>query len=131
MTITTDVTFTIVSAEVFSTAIQHALETSQRARDYLSSYTAAEYAAMACYLSRDGLTMFAVKNDGDLVSVCNAGPRGRGEAMMAAAIASGATKLDCFDGFLPPFYARFGFVEVSREANWTIGGADVVYMRLV
>ena len=46
------------------------------------------------------------------------------------AIASGARTLDCFDDFLPGFYARFGFVEVRRESNWTPGKEDVVYMVL-
>jgi len=31
---------------------------------------------------------------------------------------------------LPGFYARFGFVEVRRESNWTPGKEDVVYMVL-
>ena len=40
-----------------------------------------------------------------------------------------ARTLDCFDGFLPDFYAEFGFVEYKREPNWDPKGADVVYMR--
>ena len=42
----------------------------------------------------------------------------------------GVQYLDCFDGFLPSYYEKFGFVEYKREANWTEGGPDVVYMRM-
>jgi hypothetical protein len=43
----------------------------------------------------------------------------------------GASKLDCFDGFLPEYYKQFGFLETERVANWTAGEPDVVFMSLV
>jgi hypothetical protein len=122
--------FYLVSAERFYGAVQSALKTSNRARQYLSAYELDEYREMRCYLSADGLSMFAIAHGDELVSVCNAGARGRGHQMMLAAIEAGAARLDCFDGYLPPFYTRYGFVEEKREANWTPGGPDVVYMRL-
>ena len=53
-----------------------------------------------------------------------------GRRSMELVLAKGAQTLDCFDGFLPDFYSKFGFVEYKREPNWVPGKADVVYMRL-
>jgi hypothetical protein len=54
--------------------------------------------------------------------------RGRGDSIVASAVAQGADVLDCFDGYLPTLYARHGFVETHREPNYTPGGPDVVFM---
>ena len=56
---------------------------------------------------------------------------GYGPEVVKCAIACGGRKLDCFDGFLPGYYSRFGFVEYDRMANWVAGEPDVVYMHLV
>lgn len=120
-----------VPADRFLAAVQNAFEVSARARSYLSAYELHEYRKMRCFLSADGLTMFAIKDGDELVSVCNAGERGRGHLMMLAAIAAGARRLDCFDGYLPPFYTRYGFRETAREANWTPGEPDVVFMAII
>lgn len=48
--------------------------------------------------------------------------------LLRRAMGEGARKLDCFDGFLPAYYAKHGWREVRRESNWTEGGPDVVYM---
>lgn len=55
---------------------------------------------------------------------------GYGSEVVKCAIACGGRELDCFDGFLPEYYSRFGFVEYDRQANWVAGEPDVVYMRL-
>jgi hypothetical protein len=82
------------------------------------------------YLSTDGLSGLGVAGDGTLVGVFSL-IKGRGEDMIWEAILHyGADKLDCFDGFLPDYYKRFGFAEYERAANWTEGGPDVVWMRL-
>ena len=103
-------------------------------------YPTEEYGPMRRYLSDDGLSGFAIKPDGDLVSVFSAPGLGRGEALVDAAVARGARKLDAFDedGFLPQLYGSRGFVEVKREPwdpeqkadNWRGGEPDVVYMEL-
>jgi hypothetical protein len=103
-------------------------------------YTPDQYAQMDLYVSDDGLSGFAVKQDGDLVSVFSAPGLGRGEALVDAAIARGARKLDAFDegGFLPRLYGSKGFVEVGRDPwnpaykpkVWRGGTPDVVYMQL-
>ena len=70
---------------------------------------------------------FAISENGELTSVFSS-IKGKGDTIMKEAIKQGAKHLDCFDGYLPTFYARHGFQEVRREKNWTEGEPDVVYM---
>jgi len=59
---------------------------------------------------------FAIKPDGDIVSVF-ASPsetRGSSYAMMQAAVQAGGRKLDAFDTYLPDIYQRVGFRPVAR-----------------
>jgi len=103
-------------------------------------YTPEEYANMKLFVSEDGLSGFALKPDGDLVSVFSAPGLGRAEALLDVAIANGARKLDAFDegGFLPRLYGSKGFVETGRvpwdpeqkPGVWRGGEPDVVYMEL-
>lgn len=79
------------------------------------------------YLTGDRRSGFAVRTDGYAFGLFSVA-RGRGDALVAAAVERGATALDCFDGYLPALYARHGFVITRREANWTPGGPDVVWM---
>lgn len=93
-------------------------------------YDQAEYADMKLFLSEDGLAGFAIKDDGDVVSVFNTDTdknrqdptsernwSGMVHWMMEIAKDQGGTKLDCFDTVLPIFYALSGFQEVGR-ATW-------------
>ncbi len=80
------------------------------------------------YLSKDGKTGFAIAPDGDLANVFSLNHNGWNAIELG--IKEGATKLDCFDGKLPKIYAEHGFVEYKREANWTPGEPDNVYMHL-
>ena len=103
-------------------------------------YPTEKYRDMKLFVSDDGLSGFAIKPDGDLVSVFSAPGLGRAEALLDVAIARGARKLDAFDegGFLPGLYASKGFVEVRREPwnpaykpeVWRGGEPDVVFMEL-
>lgn len=79
-------------------------------------YPAADYADMRLFLSEDGMSGFAIKPDGDVVSVFNNPSDGvsRGRAVMETAVDAGGRKLDCFDTILPSFYADHGFAPVSR-----------------
>lgn len=70
---------------------------------------------------------FALSPSGELTSVFSA-IKGKGDHILSNAVRCGACHLDCFDGYLPTFYARHGFKEVKREANWTAGEPDVVFM---
>lgn len=78
------------------------------------------------FLSADGMAGYGIVN-GELVGV-HSRTHGHGADIMRSALANGAMHLDCFEGFLPEFYARFGFVETRRESNWAENGPDVVYM---
>lgn len=56
-------------------------------------------------------------------------PQVRGGLAVVSGIENGATHLNCYEP-LSAYYRRFGFDEVRREANWTAGGDDVVFMEL-
>jgi len=55
--------------------------------------------------------------------------KGHGVPAMRFGIKMGGTNLDCFDGGLVKLYAKHGWRETRREANWTPGGPDVVFMK--
>lgn len=78
-------------------------------------------------LAPDQRSGYCVRPDGEFVLVFSL-ERGRGDFIVEAAIADGATRLDCFDGYLVDLYSRHGFVETERVANWTPGEPDVVFM---
>ena len=72
---------------------------------------------------------YAVQVNSDFrIELCNLWGPGYGSRLVSDALHNGAEVLDCFDGFLPEFYARHGFHETAREPNWTQGAPDVVYM---
>lgn len=59
-----------------------------------------------CYLTGDEQSGFAVDpNDGEFMGLFSGVP-GRGDYLVALAIALGATWLTCYDGYLPKLYAR-------------------------
>lgn len=124
--------FSHVPARQFRNALKRASR-SKKVREYTHLYSTDEYSLMKCYLTSDETCGFALKDDGDIVSVFNVSTiRGLGAIAVRAAIELGGIKLDCFDGFLPSYYAQFGFTEYQREPNWY--GAeypDVIYMILL
>lgn len=68
------------------------------------------------YLDKDGSAGYAIKPDGELISVFSL-KRGQGDRLMRSAIANGATHCDCFDGYLAEkFYPAYGFRETERVA---------------
>lgn len=82
------------------------------------------------YLTNDFRSGFGVAGDGTLIGLFSM-IKGRGEDLVWDAVNhKGASKLDCFDGFLPEYYKQFGFAETERVANWTAGEPDVVFMSL-
>lgn len=81
------------------------------------------------FLADDLMSGFGIDRNGALIGVYSL-IRGRGEGLVTEAIKAGANKLDCFDGFLPDYYAQFGFEETERLPNWTPGDPDVVFMAL-
>lgn len=115
-----------VSAEVFGRAFEGARLHTMIAES-TSEFEPSEGAFYA--LAVDGLSGYVVREDGELTNVFSV-ERGRGAEIVASAVDNGAVYLDCFDGYLPTLYGRHGFEVVSRVANWTPGGPDVVYMSL-
>ena len=110
-------------------------------------YEPDEYAAMRLFSSKDGTSGFAIKDDGDIVSVFNleSGPHSRiTPHMLALAIEQGGRKLDCFETQLPRIYSESGFRVVARTKwnedfksadwdkelflEWNNGEPDIVYM---
>jgi hypothetical protein len=118
-----------VSYKVFAAALNSARSQSELIRNATSDPSEMP-SSYAFYLSEDGLSGLGVAGDGTLVGVFSL-IKGRGEDMIWEAVLHfGADRLDCFDGFLPEYYKRFGFAEYERVANWTPGEPDVVFMRL-
>jgi hypothetical protein len=75
---------------------------------------------MIMYLSEDGKSGFAVKPDGDLVSVFST-EKGRLREIMDKGKLIGASKLDAFDlegQPLPQIYSKYGFREQGPRMKW-------------
>lgn len=77
--------------------------------------------------NRDGVQGGYIVLNGELMGLF--AEKGKGSWLLYHAMNDGAVLLDCFDGFLPKFYAKHGWTEYQREANWTAGEPDVVYMK--
>lgn len=126
--ITAQVAFDEVYPATFKAALDAALR-SDKVRASLGDFD--EVVDPVCYLSPDGWTGFVIDQDSDTLNLLfNIGPRGRGAGAVQRAVLEGARQLDCFDGFLPSFYAKYGWKEAHREANWTPGEPDVVFMEV-
>ena len=118
-----------VSWNTFAVAMRHARSVSERIAEATSSPDEMP-SSYSFFLSEDAQSGYGVAGDGTLVGVFSL-VKGRGESLIWSAILHhGAVKLDCFDGFLPDYYKRFGFAETERVPNWTPGEPDVVFMAL-
>lgn len=110
---------------------------------FLTEYNSIDYKNIkaVCFLSNDKKSGFAIKPDGDLISLFSLPGASQGNEAIKSAIKNGATKLDCIGEFLVSMYNKFGFAEIKRESwnneyapkNWdykTFGKPDIVYMEL-
>lgn len=133
--------YTQVSADCFVRFLKRAWDFPKGdtvIRDMLDpdALSVSHYEGARCYLANDCKSGYVVRPNynenykGDLQTVWSIAS-GRGKELVENAIRHGAYSLDCFDGFLPKFYASLGFVEYAREKNWNEGGPDVVFMRRV
>jgi hypothetical protein len=112
-------------------------------KEMLTDYSDREYKEMTTYLLNGYDIGYAVKNDGDIVSVLN----NRGflnlvAELIKSAIKNGGTKLDHYDGFLSKLYEPLGFKEYDRAKwddqyhqndNWDYkkyGRPDVIWRKL-
>lgn len=132
----------ITDGQVFYDALKSAKENSPHGA-YVTLYEPSDYEQAKLYLTKGGEAGVAIKPDGDIVSVFKNPSathlRGVTNSTMVTAIKNGGLKLDCFAGFLPDLYSRFGFRPVARLAfsdehkpvGWNYerdGRPEVVYM---
>ncbi|MCY0933650.1 hypothetical protein [Streptomyces sp. H34-S4] len=118
-----------VSRSEYTAALDWARTSSKRIAEATSDPKEMPHGARY-YLTNDLQSGFGVAHDGTLIGLFST-VKGRGEDMVQVAVThKGATRLDCFDGFLPDYYKQFGFVETERVPNWTAGQPDVVFMAL-
>jgi hypothetical protein len=130
-------------AQTYADAIQ-ASKDSTKFGAAVYVYPVEEYAKMRLFLTQDGKSGIALKND-DIVSVFSGKPhRGSANSSLQLAIQEGGRRLDAFDTVLPTLYHANGFKPVGRMAwnedykpdNWDKktfeefngGQPDVVYM---
>ena len=86
---------------------------------FLTYYSKDELAAMNLFLVDGHNAGFAIKTDGDIVSVHNnSSLRGLSSLFMNEAKAQGGNKLDHFDGFLTGLYRKYGFNNVYQIYQW-------------
>lgn len=116
----------IVGADLFGEHFNAARALVPQVAEATSDFVATDDDMYA--LSLDGRSGFCVRADNELVYVFST-VRGRGDDLVAKAISWGATRLDCFEGYLVDFYVRNGFRVTDVEENWTAGGPRVVFMR--
>lgn len=84
--------------------------------EFLTDYDGSEYGKMRTYKVKGYNVGFAIKSDGDIVSVHNnSGIKGIGGILIKSAIKLGGTKLDHFDGFLTGLYSKNGFRLVGSD----------------
>lgn len=116
--------------ESFAIALRAAQYWNSRIAQSTSAPATYEDGRYDFYLAEDSLSGFAIGHSGELVGVFSR-VKGRGETLMVHAIYRGAELLECFEGFLPKFYEKHGFIEIASLPNWA--GAHlprVVYMAL-
>lgn len=86
---------------------------------FLSYYDEKEFEAMDLFLVKDQSAGFAIKQDGDIVSVHNNSELKKiAPLFLETAKANGGTKLDHFDGFLSGLYREHGFTDVYEVYQW-------------
>ena len=112
---------TVEAAQTFSSALKAAKKTLGPAgacveEKSIEELTGQDEGKSQCriFLSPDRQCGFVIKNGDDLVSVFSTKGSNSGDAIVEAAIAAGARRLDCFNTILPAYYARHGFRPVAR-----------------
>lgn len=112
----------------FHLAVTLACNESELIRKNVYAYTIKEYAGFRCFLHPSWECGFAIGPDGALVSVFSL-VRCKGREILPTAVREGALHLNCYEGYLVTLYQKYGFKEYKREASWTPGEPDVVFMR--
>jgi hypothetical protein len=109
------VEFQEVDPSLFYKQINKVIQSDEMAKTNIHPYSVDEYKNMQTFLSKDGKSGYALKPNGELVSVHSV-ERGRGDDIVRHAVHQGAKKLDAFDinKKLTDLYSRHGFVEKAR-----------------
>ncbi|MDB3917426.1 hypothetical protein N9357_03065 [bacterium] len=106
-------------ADEFHSAISNSkLDNPYAAAVYV--YDPQEYAGMKLFLTKDGKAGFAIKEDGDIVSVFNSKSSPHeffAPYALSLAVNKGGIKLDAYDSILPKIYSQAGF-KISSRNKW-------------
>lgn len=131
---------TIATPEEFVAGVSEFIAAEPSLGAFLTEHDASELADHTLLTTTDGNAGVAVSPDGDIQNLYNNdGPENAGDRLIQAAIDVGGRTLDCYDGFLPDFYAEHGFRETGRmefdpqcaPETWdaeAFGHPDVVFM---
>lgn len=105
------------NAQEFHTLLKDLKALDRNKYSQVHLYTPEEYSQMRLFTGKDGKYGFAIKPDGDIVSVFVSpdAPKRSGHSLIIAAKAAGGTKLDAFDTYLSSFYEKHGFNETGRD----------------
>jgi hypothetical protein len=129
--------FEINNYEKFLEAIQ-----SNKRKEFLTPYALKDLQTMTTYKLNGYNIGYAIKEDGDIVSVFNnSNVKNIGSELIKSAIKNGGNKLDHYDGYLSSLYEPLGFKEVGRDkwddkyasSNWDYekyGRPDIIYRQL-
>ena len=115
------------SSKRFANAINKAKDSHKELGASVFAYSPEEYQQMKLFITPDNKAGFAIKPDGDIVSVFNHAKskyRNISPTMMLLAVQEGGRKLDAFDVVLPRFYSQAGF-KVSSRLPWSDAEAPV------
>jgi len=107
------------NSEKFYEAINSAKKDNEYG-SFVHAYERDEYKKMKLFVVNAGAAGVAVKK-GDIVSVFKNPDMALKDSierinntLLVTALKNGGERLDCFDGFLPELYAKFGFVPCAR-----------------
>jgi len=121
------VQFNCLSGDDFRLRIQSLVIESAFHRENLTLFP--RYDEMECWMTAQGDSGFAISPDHELVNVFSVVKGNGREAVALATSLRPFLHLNCYEGPLEVLYAQHGFVTQRREANWTAGKPDIVFMR--
>lgn len=126
--------------EKFAAAVESMIDADPTMGSFLTVHPPEELTEHTLLTAADGRVGAAISPDGDAQNLFNNdGPPGMGSEMVGTVADKGAITLDCYAGFLPELYEKYGFRETGRmEFNaeyapegWDFdrfGEPDVVFM---
>ena len=112
--------FSVDDASIFKSAIEKA-KTDSMFPAFITPYSIEEYSKMKMYLLTGGAAGVAINEEREIVSLfknfriaTKLGIDDVSGKLLFAAISNEGTKLDCYDGFLPHLYVKYGFIPVCK-----------------